>query len=59
MNTDRKKDYQAPFNDSTLFAVLDDGKIEVWVSNHKKINYNSLYKTMIELNKKMLGTQKL
>ena len=43
----------APFENSSLLETLDDGRIELWVSNDKKINYDSLYATMIEVNKKI------
>ncbi len=55
MKTEEKQLGKAPFENSSLFAILDDGKIEVWVSSDKQINYESLYKTMIEINRKLAG----
>ena len=44
-----------PFEDSSLLKTLDDGRIELWVSNTKKINYDSLYDIMGEANRKIAG----
>ena len=37
--------------DYTLYNTLEDGKIRIWVSKTKTVDYESLYRMMIQLNK--------
>jgi len=37
--------------DYILCNTLEDGKIRIWVSKTKTVDYESLYRTMVQLNK--------
>ncbi|MGC7873707.1 hypothetical protein ACPUYX_19615 [Desulfosporosinus sp. SYSU MS00001] len=49
------KQIKPPFDNCTLYKTLDNGKTKIWVSHNHKIDYDSLYKVMAELNEKLAG----
>jgi biopolymer transport protein ExbD len=50
-----EKKLESPCENCTLYKTFDNGKTRVWISHDDKIDYESLYKVMAELNEKLAG----